>query len=76
MVAGELSDLLSLLVCNIRSLVEVLVDELLVRLVDKGCKEQNEGRDERETPEWDKLNQVVRDEGTEESLRMVSTVCR
>jgi hypothetical protein len=76
MVAGELSDLFGLLVCNVRSLREVLVDELLVRLVDKRRKEQNGGRDKRETPEWDKFDQVVGDECAEESLRMVSRVCR
>jgi len=65
MVAGELSDLFGLLVGNIRSLVEVLIDDLFVRLVDKRCEEHNGGGDERETPEWDKLDQKVGDEGTE-----------
>lgn len=74
--AGKLSDLFGLLVGNIRSLVEVLIDDLLVRLIDKRREEQNEGRDKRETPEWDKLDQIVGDEGTEKGLGMVSTVGR
>lgn len=58
-VSGKLLDLAGLLVGNIGSLVEVVVNELLVGLVDEGSKEQNGGSDKREAPEWNDLDQIV-----------------
>lgn len=73
MVAGELLDLISLLVDNVGGIGDVVVDELLVGLVDERCKEEDGGGDEGKTPQWDDLDQVVRGEGTKEGLAMVST---
>lgn len=70
MVACELLDLFGLLVCDVGRLREVVVDEFLICLVDKRCEEQDGGRDETQAPEWNKLNQVVGDECTEERLKI------
>jgi hypothetical protein len=70
-VAGELLDLLGLLVNNAGSIRDVVVNELLVGLVDEGRNEEDGGGDESKTPQWDDLDQVVREESTEEGLTML-----
>jgi len=64
MLAGESLDLLALLVDNLGGIGNVMVNELLVHLVDEGSQEEDGGGDKRQTPEWDDLDQVVRDEGS------------
>ena len=71
-VAGELLDLLGLLVDNVGGVGDVVVDELLVGLVYERSHEQDRRGDESKTPQWDDLDQVVGEEGTKESLRLVS----
>ena len=66
--ACELLDLLGLLVDDVGGVCEVVVDKLLVGLIDKWTKEENGGRNEGETPEWDDLDEIVGEECTEESL--------
>lgn len=73
MVAGEVLDLLALLVDNIGGIGNVVIDKLLVGLVDEGCEEEDGSGDKRQTPEWDDLDQVVREKGTKESLFYIST---
>lgn len=51
--AGELLDLLSLLVDNIGGILKVVVDELLVRLVDERSEKEDRGRYQGKAPEWD-----------------------
>ena len=70
--ASELLDLLGLLVDNAGGIGDVVVDELLVGLVDERCEEEDRGRDESKTPQWDDLNQIVGEEGTKECLMTVS----
>jgi len=66
-VACELLDLLGLLIDDGRGTIELGIDELLVGLVDERCEEEGRGREERKAPKWDDLDEVVGDEGTEES---------
>ena len=67
-VAGELLDLLGLLVDNVGGVGNVVIDELLVSLVDERSKEEDGGEEESKAPKWDNLDQVVGEESTEESL--------
>ena len=66
--AGELLDLFGLLVDDGGDIVQVGIDELLVGLVDERRDKQDGSREEAEAPEWDNLDQVVGDEGSEEGL--------
>lgn len=68
MVACKLLDLFGLLVDNGGDIREVGIDELLVGFVDKRCDEEDGSREEAQTPDWDDLDQVVGDEGSEEGL--------
>lgn len=69
MLTGELAHLLGLLTSDSGSLVELLVNELLVGLVDERAEEEEGDTNEGETPNWDNLDQVVGDEGSNESLK-------
>jgi hypothetical protein len=71
-VAGELLDLLGLLVDNVGSVGKMMVNEFLVGLVNQGTEEKNRCRDECQTPQWDDLDEVVGEESTEESLEIIS----
>jgi hypothetical protein len=68
-VAGKLLDLLGLLVDNIGGIVDVVVDELFIRLVYEWAEEEDGGRDESKTPEWDDLNQIVGQKSSNEGLK-------
>jgi hypothetical protein len=68
MVAGELLDLLGLGVDDVGCVLDVVVDELLVRLVDERGEEDDRGGDQGEAPEWDDLDQVVGEESANEGL--------
>ena len=69
---SELLDLLGLLVDDVGRISDVVVDELLVRLVDERCEEEDRGGDKSKTPNRDNLDQVVGEECAEESLAPVS----
>lgn len=71
---GKLLDLFGLLVDNARNLSKEVVDDLLVGLVDEWRNKENRGSDESETPEWNKLDQIVRDERSKEGLSR-SAIC-
>jgi len=68
MVASELLDLLGLGVDDVGCVLDVVVDELLVRLVDERGEEDDRGVDQGEAPEWDDLDQVVGEESANEGL--------
>jgi hypothetical protein len=68
MVASELLDLLGLGVDDVGCVLDVVVDELLVRLVDERGEEDDRGGDQGEAPEWDDLDQVVGEESANEGL--------
>lgn len=68
MVAGELLDLLGLGVDDVGCVLDVVVDELLVRLVDERGEEDDRGTDQGEAPEWDDLDEVVGEESANEGL--------
>lgn len=65
---SDISNLSGLRVDQLRSMVNLLVDELLVRGVDQGNQESNSGSNDGKTPVRNKLDQVVRDEGSDEGL--------
>jgi len=71
-VAGELPYLLSLFAGNCGDVGEVVVDKFLVRLVNERAEEEDACCDQGEAPERDDLDQVVGEEGTEESLQFIS----
>jgi len=66
-VASKILDLLGLLVDDVGGMGKLAVNQLLVGLVDERCEEDDGGREEGKTPEWDDLDEIVRDESTEES---------
>lgn len=72
MVRCEALDLLLLLVDNGSEMLDVLVNGFLVGLVYEGCQEYDGSGNERETPEWDNLDQKVREESTNECLDSIS----
>lgn len=65
-------DLGSLVVDELGSVVELLVDELLVGSVDQRHNKGNSGTNEGKTPDGNELYKVVRDESSDESLLIVS----
>lgn len=73
MLAGNGADLFGLLLSNSGSLVDLLVNELLVGLVDERCEEEDGCADQGETPEWNDLDQVVGDERGKESLESLAS---
>jgi len=68
MVASELLDLLGLGVDDVGCVLDVVVDELLIRLVDERGEEDDRGGDQGEAPEWNDLDQVVGEESANEGL--------
>lgn len=68
MVAGELLDLFGLLVDNVGGVLDVVVNELLIRLVDEWAEEEDRSGNEGEAPEWNDLDQVVGQESSNEGL--------
>jgi len=69
---GSLAELGGLSADDLGGLAEVLVDELLVRLVDERGEEEGSGGNQREAPVRNDLDEVVRDEGGDGSLEDVS----
>lgn len=64
----KLLHLLSLLVGKVGSLLQLLIDELLVGLVDEWCEEDNGGSNQSQPPEWNDLDEEVGDEGCNKCL--------
>lgn len=69
MLAGQLLELRGLGIDDVGRLPQVVVNELLVGGVDERDEEEQSGADERETPVGHNLDEVVRDEGSDTSLR-------
>lgn len=67
--AGDLAQLLGLAVDQVGGLLEVVVDELLVGGIDQGNEEQEGGGNQSKAPVRDDLDQVVRQECANSSLR-------
>ena len=67
---SNLPNLDGLLVDNARHVTDLGIDGLLVLLVDEWSQEEDGGADQGETPEWDNLDQVVGDEGSNEGLEI------
>jgi hypothetical protein len=67
-------DLGSLAVDELGSVVELLVDEFLVRSVDQRHNKGNSGTNESKTPDGNELDEVVGDESGDESLLIVSAM--
>ena len=65
-------DLGSLAVNELGSVVDLLIDELLVRGVDQRHNEGNGSTNKGKSPEGNELNKVVRDESRNESLTVVN----
>lgn len=65
---SNLLDLNGLLVDNTGHVANLSIDGLLVLLVDEWSQEEDGSSDQRESPEWDNLDQVVGDEGGNEGL--------
>lgn len=72
-VACKLLNLLSLLIYNVRSMTDVVVDDLLVGNVDEWDEEHNRSADQAHSPEWHNLDQVVGEERSNTSLHFIST---
>ena len=68
MLAGDLSKLLTLGVDDIAGLLQVVVDELLVCLVNEGCKEDDGGGDQGKAPVRDNLDKPVGEKSTNGGL--------
>ena len=66
--ASHVADLVGLGVDDIRRLLDVVVDELLVGRVDERDEEQRRGEDQSEAPVRDDLDEPVGDEGRKEGL--------
>ncbi len=67
--SGQILDLGSLRVDDIRGLLDLLIDDLLVVDIDQRYKVEDRGGDERETPQRNELDEPVADDGRSESLR-------
>lgn len=68
LLADDLLGLSSLLVGKACGAVNLFIDKLLVGLVDEWCKENGRGTDESQTPEWNNLDEVVANKGSNEDL--------
>ena len=68
MLVGKALDLRCLLAGDLAALLELGIDDLLVLDVDERGKVGNKGGDQGQAPEGDKLDEEVRDEGSEEGL--------
>lgn len=67
--AGGGAELSRLLVDDVRGVLELLVDDLLVHGVDGGHGEGDGGAEDGEGPVGDDLDEEVRDEGNDKGLR-------
>jgi len=66
--AGHVANLAGLGIDNIRRLLNMVVDELLVGRIDERDEEQRRGEDQSEAPVRDDLDEPVGDEGRKEGL--------
>lgn len=53
---------------DLGNMLVLRVNELLVLCVNKRDKEGNRGREESEAPAWQELEEIVADQGSQESL--------
>ena len=67
-------DLVGLFVGNVGNLGEVVIDKLLVGLVDQWGEEKDGIGEQDQTPEWNDLDEVVREESSQEGLISRSSV--
>lgn len=74
LVLRNTANLLSLRVDNLRGVVDMVVNKLLVGSVDQGHEEENGGANDGQTPVGDELDEIVGDEGSSEGLQCVSSV--
>lgn len=72
--ASNLPELLGLGGDNVLCVLNVVVDQLLVRGVDQRHGEQEGSREKRETPVWNDLNEPVGEEGAEGNLQREALV--
>ncbi len=74
--ASDFADLAGLGRYNVRRLLNVVVDELLVCRVDERHQEEHGRGNQGKTPVWDDLDEVVREEGGDAGLvAFVSVPC-
>lgn len=71
MFAGDLTQLLGLAANQIGTLLNVLVDELLVGGVNEGCQEQGSSSNQGKTPVGNNLGQEIGEESSDGSLRKI-----
>ena len=67
-VASKLLDLLGLLVHNVGSMADVVIDNLLIADIDQRAEEHNRSTNQAHSPEWNNLDQIVGEEGSYTSL--------
>lgn len=72
----NLLGLSSLLIGKVGSTLDLLVNKLLVGLVDKWAKEDDGSADESQAPEWDNLDEIVADEGSDKNLCILAKCLR
>jgi hypothetical protein len=65
---GEALDLSSLLASDLSTLLELSIDNLLVLDVNERSEVGDKGGDQSQAPERNKLDEEVRDQGSEEGL--------
>lgn len=71
---GNISDLSGLRVDELRGVVELLINKLLVGGVNQRNKENDSGANNSKAPVGNELDKVVRNEGSDKSLR-ISVTC-
>lgn len=65
---GKTLDLSCLLASNLSTLLQLSINDFFVLDVDERSEVGDESSDQGQAPEWDKLDEVVGDQGSEESL--------
>jgi hypothetical protein len=73
-VYGNVLELAGLSVDHVCNVLDLLVNDLTVLDVDQGSNESDCGSDESQSPEWNKVNEAIRDESGEEDLEISQTV--
>ena len=73
--AGKLLNLLGLLVHNVGSMADMMVNNLLVADIDQRDEEHNRSTNQAHSPEWHNLDQIVGEECSNTSLHIIS-ICQ
>jgi hypothetical protein len=71
-VAGKLLNLLGLLVHNVGSMADVMINDLLIADVDQRGEEHNRSTNQAHPPEWHNLDQIVGEKSSNASLYKIS----